>query len=164
MTVLEGWELTPDRRERFDKIMDEYDIGDPILISKCKLAKRHGLLVVSDKGFAWRFKMSFASANIWRATSGKSKWIRWHDVARIIPEKERKGKIKIEMYKRKGDGTLKMRWGKPKVFRWRAIVQRNRGEDKRHFKGRRKDFYRLMNEIYKRNKVEQPPPYSDSNM
>lgn len=158
MAVLEGWELSPDRKEKFDKMMADDDIGEPILISKCKLGKEHGLLIVSDNGFAWRIKVGF---NTPLYKSGTSKWVRWHDVSRIIPDKPSKGRIKIECFKRK-NGALKMKKGKPKTFRWRATVERNKGEDKAYFKERRKDFYRLMNEIYERNKVEQPPAASDS--
>jgi len=161
MSVLKGWELSPDRKELYDKIIEQDPIEDPILISKCRLGKNHGLLVVSDNGFAWALKFSFRSS--WW-DMGKTKWVRWHDVSRIIPAKPKKGYIKVECYKRKNGELVTKRSGTPKVFRWKVIVERNKGEDKSHFKQRRSDFYRLMEEIYNRNKPSEIPVTSDSRM
>lgn len=162
MTVLEGWELSPDRRKKFDQLMIQFDVGDPILISKCKLATRQGLIVVSDNGIFWRLKVTAGLVlkyphNPWLQMSelkfGNNKWIRWENIHRLIPEKPRKGKIKIEMYRRDREGNIRRkRSGKPVVFRWRATLKRNKGENRKHFKARRRDFYRLLNEIFQRNK------------
>lgn len=158
--VLKGWELSPDRQGMYDKIMSEDDMGEAVITSKCKLGKEHGLLVVSDNGFAWRLKIGF---NTPMYKAGTSKFVRWHDVANITAKNAEKGVLLIECYKRK-KGSLVMKKGTPKVFRWKATLERNKDEDKNHFIERRKDFYRLMTEIFERNKVEQPPSASDSRM
>jgi len=157
---MEGWELSPDRKKVFEKMMATDPIGDPILISKCQLGRQYGTLIVSNNGFAWRLKGGYRTS-VYQI--GTTKWVRWHDVSRIIPEKPEKGVIKIECFKRK-KGNLVVKKGKPKIFRWRAIVNQNKGEKKHHFIERRKDFYRLMNEIFERNKVLQIPEVSDSRM
>lgn len=158
--VLKGWELSPDRKSMYDKIVSEDDLGETLLTSKCKLGREHGLIVVSNNGFAWRLKIGF---NTPMYKAGTSKFVRWHDVADIKAKSEDKGVLLIECYKRK-KGTLVNKGGKPKTFRWKATLERNKDEDKGHFVARRKDFYRLMKEIYERNKVEQPPEVSDSRM
>jgi hypothetical protein len=77
MPIKEGWEISPDRIEWYEKITDKYDIGDPFLTSKCMRGGDNGFLIVSDKGFAWRIKMGFSSS-VWQ--SGNNMWIRWHDL------------------------------------------------------------------------------------
>ena len=140
-------------------MMSTDPVGEPIIISKCNLGNYHGLLVVSDKGFAWRFQPG-AFKNFRKA--GNSIWVRWHDVLGIIPDKPEKGKIKIEIVKRKKGNIIKDGRGNPKIIRWRFIVQQNKTEQYSHFVNRRKDFYRIMSEIFEKNKTDTIPITSDS--
>ncbi len=158
MPVMEGWELSSDRKDVFDKMVSSDPIGDVLITSKCKLGSEHGTLLVSDNGFAWRLKVGF---NTPMYKTGTSKWVRWHDVSQIIPLNEAKGVLKIECFKRK-KGSLIMKKGNPAVFAWKATLEQNKGEDKVHFTERRKDFYRIMSDIFEKNKTTPPPEISDS--
>jgi hypothetical protein len=129
-----------------------------LLTSKCKLGSQHGTLLVSDNGFAWDLKAGF---NTPMYKMGTSKWVRWHDVSQILPLNETKGVLKIECFKRK-NGALIMKKGNPLIFAWKATLEPNKGEDNVHFAARRKDFYRIMSEIFERNKSDQIPNVSDS--
>ncbi len=135
-------------------------VGEPIIISKCKIGKSYGLLVVSDNGFAWRIQYSFMRDGL--KDIGKSKWVRWYDVERIIPDKPKKGRIKIEIVKRKKGKLIKDGRGNPKITRWRLTASQNRGELYSHFVNRRKDFYRIIQEIFEKNKTDKIPITSDS--
>ncbi|TFF84825.1 MAG: hypothetical protein EU518_02140 [Promethearchaeota archaeon] len=159
MTILDGWELSPDRQGMFDKIMESDPVGEPIITSKLKLDKENGLIIVGENGFSWRIKAGFSTPMI---SMGKSKWVRWGDVDEIIPAKPEKGVIKIQMYKRDKEGNLVMKKGNPKILKWKLTVNRNKNEDKNHFINRRKDFYRLMNELHEKYKSPEPPATSDS--
>ncbi|TXT61872.1 MAG: hypothetical protein BAJALOKI1v1_1090010 [Promethearchaeota archaeon] len=160
MPMIEGWEVSPDRKKVLEKMLSTDPIGEPLLVSKCQLQADRGTIIASDNGFSWRIKMTGNTALI---KAGKSKWVRWYDVNQIINEKPNKGMIKIEMFKRK-KGALVTKNGKPKVFRWRFILNRKKNEPKDHFKQRRQDFYRVMNEIFQRNKPDEIPAVSDSRM
>jgi len=159
MPFLDGWELSPDREGMLDKIMESDPVGEPILTSKCGLDRENGLIVVGENGFSWRIKAGFGTSMY---SMGKSKWVRWGDVDEIIPAKPEKGVIKIQMYKRDKDGNLVMKGNKPKVTKWKLSVDRNKEEDKNHYINRRKDFFRLMNELYEKYKSPEPPAVSDS--
>jgi len=159
MPVMEGWEVSHDRIGKFEKMMAQAPIGDPIITSKCKLDKENGLLVVSDNGFAWRIQMGMGTA---RWSAGKNKWVRWHDVASIIPKKQGQSQVVLKIRK---NGTLKLdKKGNCKTKSWKLTLNRNKDEQKPHFKLRQEAFNNILSEIYGRNRVETDPPTSDSKM
>ena len=96
MPIREGWEVSPDRGPMYEKIMSKDPVGDPIITTKTKLDRENGFLVVSDNGFAWRIKMGMSTSMY---SAGKSKWIRWHDVAGMQPKKP--GVLIVELKIRK---------------------------------------------------------------
>ena len=93
MPIIEGWEVSHDRVEMYEKIMATDPVGDPIITSKCRLDEKkgslvghvgNGLLVVSDNGLAWRIRVGVDITGIsYMTKSGKSKWLRWHDIENI---------------------------------------------------------------------------------
>jgi len=156
---MEGWEVSRDRIEKFEKMIAQAPIGDPILTSKCKLDKENGLLVVSDAGFAWRIKVG-PFTNAW--DSKKRKWVRWHDVANITPKQNGQAQVVLKLRK---DGALKLdKKGNIKTKRWKLTINRNKDEQKPHFSIRQESFNNILLEIYDRNRVEADPPTSDSRM
>jgi len=72
-------------------------VGDPILTSKCNDFNYSGILLVSNKGIAWRRKRTIIDG-IEIAWTKSSRWVRWHDVADIIPL--RPGLIQIKVKRR----------------------------------------------------------------
>ncbi len=157
--IIEGWELSPDRDDMYQKIVSKYPVGDPLITSKCKLNNDNGLLVASENGFAWRLKMGM---NTPMMSAGKSKWIRWHDLAEIIPKKPGQILVKIKVRK---NGQLKLDGkGNAKIKKWKFTLARNKDEDKGHFTNRREKFLNLITEIYNSNKGQGDPPTSDSVM
>lgn len=52
--------------------------------------------------------------------------------------------------------------GYPKSFKLKFTVQKNKNESKPHFKKRRADFYRVMTEMWEKNKTKTPPEVGDS--
>lgn len=159
MPITKGWEVSPDRIKMYDKIMASYPIGDPIFTSKCKLNKDNGLLVVSDRGFAWRIKMGMGSSYY---SAGKSKWIRWHDVANIIPTKN--GQILIEIKIRKDGSLILDKYSYPKIKKWKLTIKPSKGEQKSFWLQRLQNFNQFISAIYNQNTVETDPPTSDSIM
>ncbi|MFW9823439.1 MAG: hypothetical protein ACFFE4_10915 [Candidatus Thorarchaeota archaeon] len=157
MPIKEGWELSPDRHEKFEKMMSTDPIGDPIITSKCMLDRDNGLLVVSDNGFAWRVQAGMSTSMY---SMGKSKWVRWHDVANFIPKKP--GFILAEVKVRKKGALETDKKGNIKTKRWRLIVRSNKNEPKDHFKQRAASFYDVMMEIFNQYKTDENPPESDS--
>ncbi len=157
--LLEGWEVSPDRINMYEKILSTDPIGDPIITSKCVLDNENGFLIVSDNGFSWRIKMGMRSG---LASSGKSKWVRWHDVANIIPKKY--GQILVELKIRKKGSLLIDKKGIPKIKKWKLTIRQNKGEQKDHFRQRQPNFNQIMSEIHNKNKVDIDPPTSDSRM
>ncbi|MFX1481463.1 MAG: hypothetical protein ACFFCI_25570 [Promethearchaeota archaeon] len=156
---MEGWEVSPDRVEKFEKMMGQDDVGDPIITSKCRLSKEDGFLVVSDNGFAWRITVTYMRGSM--MSMGKSKWVRWHDVNNIVEKKP--GVLILWVVVRQKDGSPKIdKKGNPKLKKWLLILQKNKGEEKPHFRQRQADFYNVFFPIYDRNKVETPPQTSDS--
>lgn len=162
--LIKGWELSPDRFDMYEKMMAMDPIGDPIITSKCVLDSENGLLIVSDDGFAWRIKMGFKQAGIIRAamSSGKSKWVRWHDVANIIPKKN--SQVLVELKIRKNGSLILDKKGNCKIKRWKLTIRQNKGEPKPQWKQRLESYNNIMLEIFNRNKVETDPPTSDSRM
>ena len=155
---MSGWEVSPDRIEKFEKMLSTDAIGDPIITSKCKLGRDNGLLVASNNGFAWRIQMSMSSSMY---SSGKSKWVRWHDVSRIDLKKV--GILLIYLKVRDKNGNLKIDGsGNPKLKKWPLKLHPNKNEDKGHYAQRKEDFYNIMSDIFNQNKGDSDPPTSDS--
>ena len=158
MPIIEGWEVSPDRIEKYEKILSSDDIGDPIITSKCKLDKENGLLVASNNGFAWRIKMGYGTSYM---SMGKSKWVRWHDVSRIDNKKDYVILTYIKV--RNKEGRLKIDGkGNPKLKKWVLKCHPNKNEDKGHYVQRRSDFYNIMSDLFNRNKGDVDPPTSDT--
>ena len=158
-SILEGWEISSDRMEYYEKIISTDPVGNPIITSKCKLDRENGLLIVSDNGFAWRIRMGFTTGF---GSIGKSKWVRWHDVSNITPRKE--GVILVELKIRKYGSLLLDGAGNPRKKRWKFTIQQNKDEPRPNFIQRQQNFNNIMSEIYNRNKGETDPPTSDSRM
>ena len=157
MPMIEGWEVSPDRVEMLEKILSSDDVGDPVFTSKCKLGADNGLLVASDNGFAWRLKMGM---NTSLYSAGKSKWVRWHDVAGFIPKKPGVLITQVKVRK-KGDLIIDGK-GNPKVKKWPMKIAQNKNEDKTHFRQRQEVFNQLMMDIWNKNRGDTDPPTSDS--
>ena len=156
---MDGWEVSSDRVEKYEKMMGQDPVGDPIITSKCRLSKENGFLVASNNGFAWRIQMSAMRGGLYSA--GKSKWVRWHDVDRIDLKKE--GVLISYIKVRDKAGTLKMDGkGNPKLKKWPLILIQNKNEDKGHFLQRRTAFFSVMSDIFNQNKGDTDPPTSDS--
>ncbi len=158
MPIMEGWEVSPDRLEKFEKMLGSDPIGDPNITSKCRLGRDNGLLVASDTGFAWRIQTGFSTSMY---SMGKSKWVRWHDVDRIDLKKE--GIILTYIKVRDKNGNLKIDGkGNPKLKKWTLKCHPNKNEDKGHYAQRRADFYNIMSDLFNQNKGDTDPPTSDS--
>ena len=160
MTILEGWEVSPDRIAKYEKMLSSDPmIGDPLLTSKCKLDRENGLLLVSDNGFAWRVQAGMTTSMY---SMGKSKWIRWHDVANIIPKKN--GQELVELKIRKGGSLILDKKGNYKIKKWKLTIKPNKGEPKADWNVRLSSFNNMMLEIFNHNKVETDPDTSDTRM
>ncbi|MFX1275402.1 MAG: zinc ribbon domain-containing protein [Promethearchaeota archaeon] len=157
--LMKGWEVSPDRIDKFNLIIAENPLGSPIITSKCKLDNQNGLLVVSDSGFAWRIQVGFKTS-AWN--TGKDKWIRWYDIANIIPKKH--GQVLVELKIRKYGSLLLDASGNPKIKKWKLTIKPNKGEPKDQWMQRLETFNDIMLEIYNRNKVDTDPTMSDSRM
>jgi hypothetical protein len=157
MPMLEGWEISPDRADMLEKMLSTDPVGDPVITSKCRLDADNGLIVASKNGFAWRIKMGMSSALI---SAGKSKWVRWHDVAGFISKKP--GILIVQVKVRKNEQLIVDKNGNPKIKKWRLILNQNKNEDKGHFIQRRGVFNQLMMDMWNNNKGETDPPSSDS--
>jgi len=155
MPIMDGWEVSSDRMEKYEKMIGQDSVGDPIITSKCKLNKDLGFLVASNNGFAWRIQAGMRTSMY---SMGKSKWVRWHDVDRIDLKKE--GVILVYIKVREKDGTLKP----GKLKKWQLVANQNKNEDKGHFAQRRAAFFSIMSDIFNQNKGDTTPPTSDSRM
>ena len=164
MSILRGWELSPDSVKRYEKMMSTDPIGDPLLTSKCVLDKDNGLLIVSDSGFAWRLKPGMRQASVMGAATGvgKSKWVRWYDVANITPKKV--GQSIVELKLRKNGSLMLDKKGNYKIKKWKLTIRQNKGEPKADFRVRQSSFTNMMLEIFNHNKVETDPETSESRM
>jgi len=159
MPILEGWEVSSDRVEKYEKMMSTDNVGDVILTSKCRLNKENGFIIASNNGFAWRITITAMRGSPMR--SGKSKWVRWHDVDRIDLKKV--GVLYAYVKKRDSNGALKLDGkGMVKIKKWPLIVQQNKNEDKGHFRQRQAAFFNIMSDIFNQNKGDTDPPTSDS--
>ena len=159
MPVIEGWELSPDRENMYNKIMNKDSVGDPVIITKCVLDSERGLLVASDNGFAWRIKAGMGTPAMSRK---KSKWIRWHDVANILNKKS--GQVIVELKIRKNGSLIVDKNGSPKIKKWALNIRSHKNEPKPIFKQRREFFHQVISDIHNLNKGEIDPPISDSRM
>ena len=158
MPIISGWEVSPDRVEKYEKMMSSDDIGDPIITSKCKLGKDNGFLIASNNGFAWRIQAGMSSSMY---SMGKSKWVRWHDVSRIDLKKD--GFLLAYVKVRDKNGTLKLDGkGNPKLNKWPLILKPHKNEDKGHVMQRSSNFYKIMSDLFNQNKGDTDPPTSDS--
>ena len=157
MPIREGWELSPDRQDMFDKMMGMDPVGDPIITSKCHLGKDNGLLVVSNNGIAWRLKAGYSTSFY---EMGKSKWVRWHDVGDLVPRKP--GQL-LAYIKLRKNGELKLdKKGNIKLVKWPFMVDRNKDEDKALFAQRKAVFNDVMLELFNQYRTASDPPTSDS--
>ena len=162
---MQGWEVSPDRLDMFQKMESSDPLGETILTTKCKLDKENGFLVVSENGFAWRIKMGFgqyAAKGAIRAaaSSGKSKWVRWCDVADFVPKK---AGVVLVFVKIRKNGELKVdKKGNAKTKKWKFIVNKNKGEEKDHFKQRRDAFGDILKKLLEQYRPETDPNISDS--
>ena len=155
---MSGWEVSPDRLAKYEKMLGSDPVGDPVITSKCRLGKNNGLLVVSNAGFAWRIQAGYSTSMY---SMGKSKWVRWHDVDRIDLKKE--GFLLTYIKVRQKNGSLKIDGkGNPKLKKWALILNKNKNEEKGHFLQRRSAFFPVMSDIFNQNKGDTDPPTSDS--
>jgi hypothetical protein len=166
MPIIEGWEVSPNRIEKYEKIVSSDQVGEPILTSKCALNNDNGFLIVSENGIAWRIKVSagqvFQMGAMSAALSGKSKWIRWCDVFYIEPKK--KGQILVAIKKRQ-NGILNLdKKGNYRLNKWTLTIKPNSEETGENFSDRQRSFKSIMFEIFDQYKVEDDPPTSDSRM
>lgn len=156
MPIMSGWEVSPDRVEKYDKMMSTDDIGEPIITSKCKLRSNNGFLVASNNGFAWRIHGASGLAGI-----GMSKWVRWHDVGKI--ERKRVDLLLLYVKLRKKNGNLILdKKGNPKLIKWPLRLRQNKNEEYGEFLQRRSDFSYIMSDLFNQNKGDTYPPTSDS--
>jgi len=82
-------------------------------------------------------------------SAGKSKWIRWHNVANIIPKKD--GQILVEIKLRKWGSLILDNKGYYKIKKWKLTIRQNKGEPKPNFRQRQGYFHNIMSEIYNHN-------------
>lgn len=158
MPIMDGWEVSRDRVDKYEKMMETDPVGDPIITSKCRIGKDNGLIVVSNNGFAWRIQTGM-STHYWEM--GKSKWVRWHDVDHMLEKKP--GVVFAWIKVRDKNGGLKIdKKGNPKLSKWLLVIAKNKDEDKAHFYERRANFYNIMSQIFEQNKGDTDPPTSDS--
>jgi len=151
MPIMSGWEVSPDRIEKYDKIMSTDDVGEPIITSKCKLGPNNGYIVASNNGFAWRIQ----------GGGGFSKWVRWHDVDRI--DLKREGFLLAYIKVREKNGILKLDGkGIPKLKKLALQLRQNNNEEYGHYLQRRSNFYQIISDIFNQNKGDSDPPTSDS--
>jgi hypothetical protein len=148
----------------YGEMMNADDVGDPVITTKCVLDKDNGFLIVSDNGFAWKIVWGARQAMgpAWKmGQMGKSKWVRWHDVADIVPKKP--GQVLVSLKIRK-NGALVLKKGIIKIKRWKLTIRRNKGEPKDVFKQRQPLFNQIMVDLFNQKKGEPDPQTSDSRM
>ncbi len=160
MPIMSGWEVSPDRIEKYNKIMSTDDVGDPIITSKCKLSwsgrgMANGYIVVSNNGIAWRIQGGSY------VTAGKSVWVRWFDVSRI--DRKSDGFLRVYVKIRKKKGSLMMdNKEHPRLRKWSFQLKRNKNEEYSNFLQRKSAFFGIMSDIFNQNKGDSDPPTSDS--
>ncbi len=158
MPIMSGWEVSPDRIEKFEKMLSSDPVGDPIITSKCKLNKDIGFIVASTNGFSWKIQGGMRTSMY---SMGKSKWVRWHDVDKIDLKKE--GVLLVYIKVREKNGPLKIDGkGNPKLKKWQLVLNQNKNEEKSHFRQRQAAFFGIMSDIFNPRKVDTDPPTSDS--
>ena len=158
MPILPGWEMSPDRKAWFEKIKSIYNVGDPILTSKCKRSQDNGVLLVTDRGFAWRLKIGFRNVLL---DPGRTKWwIRWHDLYEILPKKP--GKIIIRVKKREKGKLLLDENGNYRLARLVLQLVRNKNEEKDHWLQRQNSFNDIFMQLHEKYRGDIDPPTSDT--
>ena len=174
--IMEGWEVPTNKVKMYDGLMNNVPIGDPIITSPCQRAKSgaarspvNGFLVISENGFAQRnlavspgILITVALDGVREATGIKDKWVRWHDVANIIPKKP--GQVQVVLKARKKGAIVLNKKGNYKTKKWKLTINKHKDEKKDHFRERKASFFKIVSEIYNRNRVEIDPPTSDSKM
>ena len=160
MPIMSGWEVSPDRIKKYEKMMSTDDVGDPIITSKCKLSwsgrgMANGYIVVSNNGIAWRIQGGSY------VTAGKSVWVRWFDVSRIDRKKD--GFLRVYVKIRKKNGSLMMANKEhPRLRKWSFKLRPNKHEEYGKYLQRSSNFYQIMLDIFNQNKGDTDPPTSDS--
>ncbi|MFX1478744.1 MAG: hypothetical protein ACFFCI_11500 [Promethearchaeota archaeon] len=147
----------------YGEMMNADDVGDPTITTKCVLDKDNGFLIVSDNGFAWKIVWGARQAMgpAWKMGQiGKSKWVRWHDVADVMPKKP--GQVLVSLKIRKNGALVTDKKGVIKVKRWKLTIRANKGEPKATFKQRQPLFNQIMLDLFNQKKGEPDPPTSDS--
>ena len=165
MPIIEGWEVSPDRVTMYGEMMNSDDVGDPIITTKCVLDKDNGFLIVSDNGFAWKIVWGARQAMgpAWKmGQMGKSKWVRWHDVAGISPTKP--GQIIVDVKTRKNGPLVLDKRGNIKIKRWKLTLNQNKGEPKNFWRQRMENFNPFISQIFEKNRSATDPSTSDSVM
>lgn len=147
--IMEGWEVPTNKVKMYDGLMNNVPIGDPIITSPCQRAKSgaarspvNGFLVISENGFAWRnlavspgILITVALDGVREATGIKDKWVRWHDVANIIPKKP--GQVQVVLKARKKGAIVLNKKGNYKTKKWKLTINKHKDEKKDHFRERK---------------------------
>ncbi len=160
MPILEGWEVSPDRTDKVDKMHSMYNIGDMIITSKCKRGNGQGFLVVSDRGIAWRIHASF---NTGVAAMGNNMWVIWNDLFEVLPKKPGIILVKVKKRNMKTKELILDKKGNYRLKQWKLSIVRNKNEPKEHFFSRRDSFNSIFNQIWEAHRTSEDPSYSDSN-
>jgi len=163
LPIIEGWEIPPDRIKTYEKMMEIDDIGDPIITSKCQSGGENGVLIASTNGYAWRIKLSTGrialgalyggALGAGAAIAGNYTWVRWHEIADIIPLKKAGVKVKLKRYNKNGELLLDKK-GNIKTRNNRLWIMKNNGESRAHIKQRVQDFPNIMIDLWNRYKGE----------
>ena len=137
--ILNGWEVSTNRVDMFENLMNNLPIGDPIITSNtaCSLSHSHtflqSFLIISQNGFAWRVLTigvgvvpTLVMDSVREANGKKNKWVRWHDVADLIPRKL--GHIRVVIKKRKEGALILDKKGNYKTKEWKLAITKLEGE------------------------------------
>ncbi|MGB5910230.1 MAG: hypothetical protein WBH31_03440 [Promethearchaeia archaeon] len=119
-----------------------------------------GFLIVSNKGIALGKRTTITGLSLDSLLSKSSIWVRWHDVADIIPL--RPSYIQIKVKRRKEGLLLTNKRGIPKTKNLKFQIARNGKETKIHFKQRKAEFFGIMTDLFNQYKSDTNPPTSDS--
>ena len=160
MPIIPGWEISPDRVGKVDKMYSMYDIGDPIITSKCKRGSGGGFLVCSDRGFAWRIRPGG-----WTHYSamGNNMWIRWHDLFDVMEKKPGIILIRVKKRNMKSKVLILDKNGNYNFKKWKLEIVRNKNEPKEHYLSRKQSFNNIFMQIWEEHKTSEDPSHSDPN-
>ena len=157
---MEGWEISPDRVGKVEKINSMYDVGDLIITSKCKRGNGNGFLVVSDKGFAWRIHAGFSTGV---TAMGNNMWIRWHDLFDVMEKKPGIILIRVKKRNMKSKELILDKNGNYNFKKWKLVLIQNKNEPKEHYRSRKQSFYDIFMQIWEAHKTSEDPSHSDTN-